>query len=243
MHEQHLEVAGLANARDLGSLKRTDGTLTPSGVFIRSEALDLVTTAGWGELRARGVTTVIDLRRPEERTAEVPEDLDLVTVDLDGDEREFWMPLEEDGRWGTPLYYSSHLSDLPHRMKSALDAIAEARDGAVLFHCGAGWDRTGFLAALLLRAIGVTTEDATADYLRSFENAAAMEALRARSSDLDERLGVLGRFGHTPESAFRSVYDGLTLDAWFASADIGSTTLAAIRTWRGSVIPSEELQR
>lgn len=239
MIQQSLDILGLANARDLGGLKRTDGAFTPSGVFIRSEALDLVTAAGWEDLRAHGIATVIDLRRPEERTVQVPDDVDLVAVDLDGDERDFWVPLEEDGRCGTPLYYSLHLADLPHRMGSVLEAIAEAREGAVLFHRGAGWDRTGFLAALLLRAVGVAAEDATADYLRSFENAAAMSALRKRSSDLDERLEVLARFGHTPESAFGSVYDGLSLDEWFASAELAPTTLTAIRTWRGSVSSSD----
>ncbi|GAA1464543.1 tyrosine-protein phosphatase [Microbacterium thalassium] len=232
-----LDIAGLANARDLGGLDRADGTTTPTGVFFRSEALDHVDDGGWARLRARGVATVIDLRRPEERTDDVPPDLDRITVDLDGGmNRRFWEPIEADGRWGTPLYYLDHLAQLPERMRSVLDAIASARDGAVLFHCGAGWDRTGFVSAVLLRALGVTTEAATADYLESFANAEAMEALRGRSSHVAERMAVLERFGHTPASAFVSIYEGIDVDAWFAAAEVADPARAAVRTWRGAAV-------
>lgn len=235
MTRQSLNIVGLANARDLGGLERGDGTTTPEGVFLRSEALDRVTADGWDDLRRRGVATVIDLRRPDERTLGAPSDMDVVAVDLDGDERDFWAPLESDGRWGTPLYYLAHLEELSHRMRAVLDAIAEAREGAILFHCGAGWDRTGFVSAVLLRAIDVTAEAAAADYLLSFENAEEMAALHGRSSRVRERLGTLSRHGHTPESAFGSVYGGIDLDAWFARAGVTSATVTAIRTWRGRV--------
>jgi hypothetical protein len=35
--DRTLKVDGLVNGRDLGGLKRTDGTVTPRGVFFRSE--------------------------------------------------------------------------------------------------------------------------------------------------------------------------------------------------------------
>lgn len=233
--ETPLTVDGLANVRDLGGLTRSDGTVTPYGVFLRSEILDRVTTKGWHALRERGVTTVIDLRRPQERTRSVPDDIDMIAVDLDGDERHFWEPIEADGRWGTPLYYVPHLAELPHRMRAVLDALARAREGAVLFHCGAGWDRTGFVSAVLLRAIGATPEAAAADYLRSFDNADAMTALHGRAAHVDERLAIMKRYDHTPESAFLSVYRELDVDGWFASADVASATRTAIRTWRGAL--------
>lgn len=235
MAQQPLSVAGLANVRDLGGLERHDGTTTPAGVFLRCETLDRVTAEGWGSLRGLGVRTVIDLRRPDERTRSVPDDIDLVAADLDGDEPAFWAPFEADGRWGTPLYYGSHLAELPHRMRTALDAVATARDGAVLFHCGAGWDRTGLLSAVLLRAVDVTADSAVFDYVRSFENADAMDALHGRSSHVEERRGVLDRYGHTPDSAFRAAYDAIELDQWFATAEVAPATRAAIRTWRGAI--------
>lgn len=230
-----LDVPGLANARDLGGLPRQDGSVTPHGVFIRSDAPDLVTPEGWDRLRERGVATVVDLRRPEERTPGAPDDIDVIAVDLDGAERDFWEPLEADGRWGTPLYYVPHLTDLPHRMAGVLRAIATARPGGILFHCAAGWDRTGLVTMMLLRALDVTTEAARRDYATSFVNAAEMEALRSRSQHAEERRAVLTRFGHTPESAFADAYEWLDLEEWSKSAGLDPDVLLALRTWRSSV--------
>lgn len=232
-----MDIAGLANARDLGGLKRSDGTLTPAGVFIRAEMPDRVDASGWDALHSYGVRTVIDLRRPDEVTGTVPPGIDHVRVDLDGDESEFWREYESDGRWGTPLYYLAHLSALPHRLGAVLTAVREADDGVVLFHCAAGWDRTGLLAAVLLRALDVTEEAAVADYLLSFANAEEMAVLHERSFDVDERLLILERFGHTPESAFREAYANLDLGQWFEDAGIDRGTRASIETWRGSVCP------
>ena len=204
--QRTLDVDGLANVRDLGGLDRNDGSETPEGVFVRAEMLDHLSDSGWDALRAHGVRTVIDLRRPAEASGAVPADFLVRRVDLDGDERHFWAPLEEDGRWGTPLYYTAHVQELPHRLAQVLQAIASAPEGAVLFHCGVGWDRTGLVAAVLLTAIGATEEAAVDDYLASFTNACAMSTLHGRSFDVEERHAVLRRFGHTPDSAFRSMY-------------------------------------
>ncbi|MGY2061924.1 tyrosine-protein phosphatase, partial [Nocardia gipuzkoensis] len=52
----------------------------------------------------------------------------------------------------------------------ALVTIAESLvrgDGAVLVHCAAGKDRTGWAVATLLRAVGVTESEVLDDYLLS----------------------------------------------------------------------------
>lgn len=234
-----LHIDGLANVRDLGGLDRDDGTSTPVGVFVRSERLERVDSDGWQALHAHGVRTVVDLRRPDERTGQVPETIKHVHVDLDGtDEASFWAEYEADGRWGTPLYYLAHLRELPHRLARVLDAIASAGEGAILIHCSAGWDRTGLVAAVLLRALDVTEDAAVDDYLASFANADAMAALHERSFEVEERQQILHRFGHTAESAFRDMYTNLDLDLWFSESSIATSTRAAIETWRGSAAPT-----
>jgi protein-tyrosine phosphatase len=45
-----------------------------------------------------------------------------------------------------------------------LKTIAHARPGGVLFHCHAGKDRTGLIAAVLLAALGVPNEIIAQDY-------------------------------------------------------------------------------
>ena len=122
-----LRVDGLANLRDLGGLDRRDGTATPCGVFPRSERLERVSFEGWQALHAYGVRTIIDLRRPDEHSGQVPATIKHIHIDLDGcDETEFWELYEADGRWGTPLYYLAHLQTLPDRLASVLNAATAA---------------------------------------------------------------------------------------------------------------------
>lgn len=235
MTQRTLEVEGLANARDLGGILRSDRSLTPTGVFFRSENLDRVGPVGWDQLRECGVATVIDLRRPDERSGAVPADIAHVHVDLDGDEREFWEVLETDGRWATPLYYNQHLESLPHRMASVVRALADAQPGGVLFHCAAGWDRTGLVTALLLRAADVRVDEATADYLQSFANVPALETLHGRTFHAELRREAARPWGHTPETAFAEMFDNLDVHRWFDVAGIDGATRRSIFSWRGAL--------
>ncbi|MEC8762139.1 MAG: tyrosine-protein phosphatase [Actinomycetota bacterium] len=237
MTQRTLEVEGLANARDLGGIPRSDGSLTPTGVFFRSDNLDRVGTAGWDRLRDHGITTIVDLRRPDEASGAVPPDIAHLRVDLDGDEREFWDPIEADGRWGTPLYYLSHLESLPHPMAGVLAGIAAADPGGVLFHCAGGWDRTGFVSAFLLRAAGVPASAATMDYMQSFANASAFESLHGRSSHVEMRREIARRWGHTPETAFAEMFESLDVHRWFGVANVDEATRRSILSWRGSFTP------
>ena len=60
---------------------------------------------------------------------------------------------------GMPAAAAPHLAPL-------IDALLDA-DGAVLIHCTAGKDRTGFVSALLLAILGVGRLGIMADYLAS----------------------------------------------------------------------------
>lgn len=232
-----LTIDGIANARDLGGLERVDGSRTPFGVFIRSERTDRVTPAGWRVLADYGVRTVIDLRRPSELTGDAPGGMRRICVDLDGVDSDFWEPLEADGRWCTPLYYQPHLEQMPDRLAAVLRAIAMADDGAILFHCSAGWDRPGMVTAALLRAVDVKATDALGDHLESYSNADAMAALHERSFEPQERRDVAARFGTSPENVFDAFYRDLDLPALYDRAGVDRATRLAISTWRGAVQP------
>ena len=137
--ERTVVLEGLVNCRDLGGLRRTDGTVTPSGVFFRSENLDRITATGWDQLHALGVRTIVDLRQPRERAKDVqvrPAWLHTIAVDLDGlDHTEFWKDYWENGLVTTALYFIPHVVQLPERAGQALVALATAPAGGVLFHC------------------------------------------------------------------------------------------------------------
>lgn len=160
---------GLFNGRDLGGLPRRDGTLTPTGRFYRSASVDSVTPRGWKQIRAAGITSVIDLRQPGERTEDTgprPPWLQTVALDLDGlDNTRFWDGYWSNGLAGTSLYYLPHLAAMPERTVAVLSALAAARPGGVLFHCQGGRDRTGLIAMALLTLADVEHDAIIDDYL------------------------------------------------------------------------------
>lgn len=182
-----IAVDGLVNARDLGGLRRRDGTRTPHGVFFRSENIDWIRPGGWDQLYLLGVRTVIDLRQPGERTRDVqarPPWLTTVAVDLDGLEHAtFWKDYWDNGLVGTALYFIPHLRALPERAGKVLAALATAPPGGVLFHCMGGRDRTGMISLLLLTAAEVEGEEIVADYMETVRRGDLRAASRTQNND------------------------------------------------------------
>ena len=60
--------------------------------------------------------------------------------------------------------YRQMLVDGGPRFAAAFEVLADADALPAVFHCAAGKDRTGLLAALLLGALGVADDDIVADY-------------------------------------------------------------------------------
>ena len=69
--------------------------------------------------------------------------------------------------------YTEILDEFHENFGRAVAAIADAPDGAVVFHCAGGKDRTGLVSALLLRLAGAAIDDIAADYALSEANLAA----------------------------------------------------------------------
>ena len=225
-----VRVVGLLNARDLGGLPRISGGDTPFGVFFRSECVDRLSVEGWSALHALGVRTVVDLRQEAERRLDVgrrPEWLHTLVVDHDGLENEsFWADYWGNGRAGTALYYLPHLRAMPERTAAVLHALATAPPGGVLFHCAAGRDRTGLIAAILLKVADVEVEAIVSDYLLS--TTAAGRA--AEEAELD---AVCSSFGSTTEQAFRAALTGLDVQPLLAA--LPHQTRSVVVSWRGTI--------
>src|SRR5207245_1879248 len=64
--------------------------------------------------------------------------------------------------------YTLMLGRFQQNVAAVLMAIARAPDGGVLFHCHAGKDRTGLVAALLLALAGTPDEIIAQDYHLSY---------------------------------------------------------------------------
>jgi protein tyrosine/serine phosphatase len=63
--------------------------------------------------------------------------------------------------------YGIILDHYPDAVAAIMQNIIEAKPGGIVIHCHAGKDRTGIVAALLLRLVGVPVEKVVADYAES----------------------------------------------------------------------------
>jgi protein-tyrosine phosphatase len=226
MTERDLDWDGCYNVRDLGGLPLENGGFTRSGEIIRSAAAFQLTEAGWAAAHAYGVRTVVDLMDPSEFAADRsprPDDITTVNVPLDDmADREFWDPLVANGHWGTALYYPAFIERYPERIRAAVDAIATAGPGGVLFHCGRGQDRTGLVTLVLLALVGVTTDAIVDDY----DLCASPVTIRKRAAlgqpdDSDRVREILELAGTTNRDAI--------IDALAAGDVVGDETRDRIR--------------
>jgi hypothetical protein len=90
---------------------------------------------------------------------------------------------------GVAEWYLDTLDRHRHAVRNALEAVADAPAGGVLVHCAGGRDRTGLVAALLLRLAGVDAATVADDYAATAGDT-PREAMAAVLAELDRRGGV-----------------------------------------------------
>lgn len=192
--EVEIVLSAPVNLRDLGGISIADGTLR-TGLAIRADDLSLVTFESAGELVAEGLKAVIDLRSPEEVAVtgrgplsgyalgyhHVPLMSDI-SSSMDKDR-----PRLDHDSMGQ--MYLGMVDQAAPQLVTALNVIAHA-PGASAFHCAAGRDRTGVLAAMLLLALGASDEAIVNDYARTGPNMGAIiNRTRSVSGPMMAKLG------------------------------------------------------
>jgi protein-tyrosine phosphatase len=166
-----LEWDGCFNVRDLGGIALEDGGETRRGVFVRADSIRKLSDAGWRSLADHGVARIVDLRLPEELAEDPPRhvDLEVVNISLVGDVDPNFHDHVDEYENATAYWTWVYIWILENRRENiarALAALADA-DGIVVFHCAGGKDRTGLVAALALRAVGVSIDEIVRDYALS----------------------------------------------------------------------------
>jgi len=169
--ERLLTFPSLLNARDLGGYPTTDGGQTRWRSLLRSDDLAQLTPRGMQALADFGVQTVVDLRWAEEIAlnpspigAQAPQ-IRYVHCSLLASTPAQWRQLSrscEKERWKCVV-----LEQVRTQLRDVLEVIAAAPAGPLLFHCVAGKDRTGIIAALMLTLADVEPESIAADYAQS----------------------------------------------------------------------------
>lgn len=164
----------LLNARDLGGYPTVDGDYTRTRSLVRADDLAQLTPAGLRALADYGIETVLDLRWPEEASAHpspVPASLPRVRYErislLTHTEEEWRLRGREvvKERWKCVV-----LEQVGQELRRVLSLIAAAPPAPLLFHCVAGKDRTGLIAALLLALADARPAAIAQDYAVSGEN-------------------------------------------------------------------------
>lgn len=244
-----IALATLPNLRDAGGWPTRAGRLVRRGVVYRSTALDQLDESDAATLDGLGIDTVVDLRTASEREARpdrVSPDVRVVVADVLADSQ-FAATMSLGALFRDPVAAAEFFRDGSAReiLRSAyreavtlpsarrayaalLRAVLES-EGAVLYHCTTGKDRTGWATATLLTLLGVEEEHVYTEYLLTNEQLIpALEPLFARFEqagvDRELLMPVLGVDAAYLDTAFatvaeefgsveRYVAEGLGLDA------------------------------
>ena len=186
--DRRIALATAANMRDLGGLGVDGGVFAPGQVF-RSASLAGLSPDDGQYFTSLGIAMVYDLRTSEERETQpdrLPESARLVILDVLADASESVAAtigklrtapdsMNELLAAGTIQQMLTESYRDFVRLPSATAAYRELftsladprREGAALFHCTAGKDRTGWAAAALLMLLGADEQTIHADYLQT----------------------------------------------------------------------------
>lgn len=169
MYLRHIPMDGPQNMRDLGGFPNRQGKGTVWNRLYRADSMSHLSKADIAKLKAFNIRTIIDLRGNAERIKEPDIEIDSIQY--------FSCPLmKEEIKSEEQIAQHSFMKSLAIGYQTMItegsDLIAFAvrtviereQEGAVLFHCTAGKDRTGLLTAILLLILEVMDEDIIADY-------------------------------------------------------------------------------
>jgi len=229
-------LTGGCNLRDLGGQGTADGRTVAPGRLYRSGVLSYLTPSDHDFVAQLQLRTIVDLRRPDEITAEPTRWPTLVrSVSFPDDPQhgpaqrnapwERSATAEEARGWMYAAYGTMHEWLAPPLEATARAILAD--DLPLLFHCAAGKDRTGFCAGILLTLLGVPEEAVLEEY--AFTNEAVdlrafSEAHRAAALGLTDAAHPLDRL----PPAVRTVLES-------ADPDYLKAALAAVKAAYGSV--------
>jgi len=209
---------GAPNFRAIDALPATNGRRLKRLRLFRSDALHRLSDDDLARLRALRIDTVLDLRRQDEREMSPnrwPHDSAPVVRVFDAAPE---LQAVRAGGWHESLNDPSFDAErarlwmietyarMPTALAPAVSAAithactAQTRDTPLLVHCTAGKDRTGFVCAMVLAAVGVPRESILADYLES--------SVRRPSAEMAEVLLAFHGIERTPRK--RSALEVIT---------------------------------
>ena len=152
-----------SNFRDIGGYVTKDGRTVRWGKAYRSGAMPLLSEADYSLIDQLGIGSVVDLRSIEEREV-APNMVDDRTGALFIANDYSLKPLMAGFSKGNGENVYKGMEKILVPQLRAIYRRIEANEGAVVYHCSAGQDRTGMATALLYDMLGVDRETILKDY-------------------------------------------------------------------------------
>jgi protein-tyrosine phosphatase len=184
---RHVPLEGAVNVRDVGGYRSAYGREVMRGRLYRGDSLSQLTRPDHERLEQLGLRTVIDFRTPGEILLSGPDRLpcgvELVQLPVSGGDLGSIYDLVASGdhdqqRWklgdGRAASFMvemnrAFVTDARQReaFGAALRLMCAAERLPLLYHCTGGKDRSGWVTAIALTALGVPRELVLRDYLLS----------------------------------------------------------------------------
>ncbi len=213
------------NFRDLGGYPARDGSVTRWRTLFRSDGLYRLTLDDRETVRDLGLVTVIDLRSQAEidergrfpHEAVPVEFLHLPVIDTTWEHYADAADMEAVDF--LTMAYTEMLEVGWPRFAAALHALARPDALPAVFHCAAGKDRTGLLAAMVLSSLDVPRSVVLHDYALT---AAGMQ--RMREWVLRESPDMAARMLDAPDAFMAAAPEALDIILDRLCAQHGSVT-------------------
>ena len=164
MQLKHIPMDDPQNLRDLGGFLNKDGKAVAWNKLYRCDGLSALSQRDTEVFQKLNIRTIVDLRSRSERKAmpdQVPEGVAYQFCPMMREEID--LSPQDAGRAFAMNLKTSYLAMIQGNAEKVGDAVRAVMEGltegAVVFHCTAGKDRTGVLAAILLLVLGVSDQD------------------------------------------------------------------------------------
>ena len=168
---REIKFEGFVNCRDLGGYRAEGGRTVTRQRLFRSGYIHQATTRDLNRLKEElKLTSVINLRgnkAGQQKEVSLLNDAGIKyfnTPFFSYQQEE--LHLDFTNRGEAFLFRIRH-KEYAKPIIAALEIIADPKNLPLLFHCGAGKDRSGLVAAFVLSVVGVAESDIIADYILS----------------------------------------------------------------------------
>jgi protein-tyrosine phosphatase len=233
------------NFRDLGGYPVLDGArlvgTTRWALLYRADGLYRLSPADLEVVRRLGLRTVVDLRSQPELDERGRFPTDAVDVEfhhlpiIDATWDHSSVAADVDATEFLVWAYTDMIARGSERFAAAFSTLAQPGALPGVFHCAAGKDRTGLLAAFVLSAIGVPREVVLRDYELTGEGIARMRAWVQREfPEMAERMAdTPSAFLAAVPAALDQVLERLcaehgSVTGFLAGIGVGPATVAAM---------------